>query len=181
MFSMFKYLNPLTNIPLNVYKKLFESLVRPILTYNSEIWYMDFYEKVIKSLNRSKDNPKFDIISLIDTSYIEKSNLKFCKFILGLSKQAVNIAARAELAQYPLDTFIKMQSVKYLIRFLSRTSNPLLDDAFILSKNLHTNGTYSWYSYVNNICISNDIDLNKLEYLNQTSLNNMKQKLKKKI
>lgn len=100
---------------------------------------------------------------------------------MGLSKQAVNIAARAELAQYPLDTFIKMQSVKYLIRFLSRTSNPLLDDAFILSKNLHTNGTYSWYSYVNNICISNDIDLNKLEYLNQTSLNNMKQKLKKKI
>ena len=49
MFSMFKYLSPLTNIPLHIYKKLFESLVRPVLIYNSEIWYMDFYEKIIKS------------------------------------------------------------------------------------------------------------------------------------
>lgn len=35
--------------------------------------------------------------------------LKFCKYILGLSKQYVNITPRAELAQYPLDVFIKVQ------------------------------------------------------------------------
>ena len=89
--------------------------------YNSEIWYMDFYEKIIKSLNLSNNNPKFDIISLIDTSFIEKTNLKFCKFVLGLSKQSVNVAARAELTQYPLDTFVKMQSIKYFVRLSSHT------------------------------------------------------------
>ncbi len=39
MFSMFKYLNLLSNIPIRIYKKLFDSLIKPILTYNSEIWY----------------------------------------------------------------------------------------------------------------------------------------------
>jgi hypothetical protein len=48
MFSMFKYLNPIENVSIKIYKKLFESLVKPILMYNSEIWYMDFYEKILK-------------------------------------------------------------------------------------------------------------------------------------
>jgi hypothetical protein len=46
MFSMFKDLNPIENVSIKIYKKLFESLVKPILMYNSEIWYMDFYEKI---------------------------------------------------------------------------------------------------------------------------------------
>ena len=45
MFSMFKYLNPIENVSIKIYKKLFESLVKPILMYNSE---MDFYEKILK-------------------------------------------------------------------------------------------------------------------------------------
>jgi hypothetical protein len=40
-----------------------------------------------------------------------KDNLRFCKYILGLSKQAVDIAARAELAQYPVDVFIKVMKI----------------------------------------------------------------------
>jgi hypothetical protein len=30
MFSMFKYLNPIENVSIKIYKKLFESLVKPI-------------------------------------------------------------------------------------------------------------------------------------------------------
>jgi hypothetical protein len=47
MFSMFKYLNPIENVSIKICKKLFESLVKPILIYNSEIWYMVFYEKIL--------------------------------------------------------------------------------------------------------------------------------------
>ena len=43
---MFKYLNPIENVSIKIYKKLFECLVKPIVMYNSEIWYMDFYEKI---------------------------------------------------------------------------------------------------------------------------------------
>jgi hypothetical protein len=48
MFSMFKYLNPIENVSIKICKKLFESLVKPILMYNSEMWHMDFYEQILK-------------------------------------------------------------------------------------------------------------------------------------
>jgi hypothetical protein len=44
--------------------------------YNSEIWYMDFYEKILNCH-----------IDSLDTSFLEKMNLKFCKFVLGISKK----------------------------------------------------------------------------------------------
>lgn len=86
------------------------------------------------------------------------------------------------MARYPLDTFIKSQSIKYLIRLFSHISNPLLEDAFLLSKNLHQKGTYTWFSYVTNICSSNDINLNHLKSINylkdHKAINNLKQNLK---
>jgi hypothetical protein len=45
---------------------------------------------------------------------------------LGLSKQSFNIAARSELVQYPVDVFIKVQSLKYLARISSDGNNLLL-------------------------------------------------------
>jgi hypothetical protein len=83
MFSMFKYLNPIENVSIKIYKKLFESLVKPILMYNSEIWYMDFYEKILKrQLRASKSNSNFDLIDSLDTSFLEKVNLKFVNLFL---------------------------------------------------------------------------------------------------
>ena len=86
--------------------------------------------------------------------------------ILGLSKQSVNIAARAELAQYPVDTFIKIQAVKYLCRCFTNCDNPLLKDAFLLSKSLHLQGNYSWYSFIEHVCNTEDINLNELQNIN---------------
>jgi hypothetical protein len=143
LFSIFKYmyLSPLERVSIEIYKKLFESLV---LMYNSEIWYMDFHEKISNVFNRAQNNDlnNFDMLSFIYKSPTEKINLRFCKYryVLGLSKQSVNIAARAELVQYPVDVFIKVQSLKYLARISSDGDNPLLMDAFSLSKSLHSVG-----------------------------------------
>ena len=75
-----------------------------------------------------------------------------------------------------------MQSIKYFVRLSGHTCNKLLDDAFILSKSLHSAGTYSWFSYLNEICTFNDIDINQLKDLNyfkdKISFNNIKQNLK---
>ena len=75
--------------------------------YNSEIWYMDFHEKISNAFNRAQNNDlkNFDMLSFIDKNPTEKIDLRFCKYVLGLSKQSVNIAASAELAQYPVDVF----------------------------------------------------------------------------
>jgi hypothetical protein len=55
-------------------KKLLESLVRPLLVYNSEIWYMDFYEKILKrTIAANKSNSNFDLIDSLDTSFLESA------------------------------------------------------------------------------------------------------------
>ena len=54
--------------------------------YNSEIWYMDFYEKILKGqLWANKSNSNFDLIDSLDTSFLEKVNLKCCKEVKNLS------------------------------------------------------------------------------------------------
>ena len=173
LFSIFKYLSSLERVSIKIYKKLFESLVKPVLMYNSEIWYMDFHEKISNAFNRAQNNDlnNFDMLSFIDKSPTEKINLRFCKYVLGLSKQSVNIAARAELAQYPVDVFIKVQSLKCLARISSDGNNPLLMDAFSFSKSLHSVGTYSWFSYVENICKFDNIDINIIQDNNNSHKN----------
>ena len=140
---------------------------------------MDFYEKIINASKRANlQNRNCDIISLVDTSFIEKVNLKFCKFVLGLSKQSVNIAARSELAQYPLEINIKIQALKFLSRILSSKINPLLYDAYCLSKSIHEKGTYSWYTFVENIAKTNNIDFNEIKLDN---FDKEKEKFSKRI
>ena len=59
---------------------------------------MDFYEKIVKKqLRAKKSNAKLDILALLNSSSVEKDNLKFCKFVLGISKKSINTAARAEI------------------------------------------------------------------------------------
>ena len=54
LFSIFKYLSSLKRVSIKIYKKLFESLVKPVLMYNYEIWYMDFHEKISNAFNRAQ-------------------------------------------------------------------------------------------------------------------------------
>ena len=67
--------------------KVFDTMISPILTYNSEIWGV--YTK-----------PEFNAW---DSSQIEKTHLQFCKRYLEVSNKASNIACRAELGRFPLN------------------------------------------------------------------------------
>ena len=44
MYSIKSYMCSLSELPVTVSTHLFDSLVRPILTYNCEIWNMDTYK-----------------------------------------------------------------------------------------------------------------------------------------
>jgi hypothetical protein len=79
LFSIFKYLSPLERVSIKIYKKLFESLVKPVMMYNSEIWYMDFHDKISNAFNRAQNNNlnNFHMLSFIDKSPTEKINLRF--------------------------------------------------------------------------------------------------------
>ena len=149
---MKSYASPLNNIPVKDANNLFDSLVKPIALYNSEVTFLDSYITYFRAEKRANNSRKqLDPFYFIDKTPIEKLHLQFCKYTLGIRKTSSNLGARADLGRLPLELNIKFQSILYLIRLYSDEINPLLKESFILSQNLDSAGIYSWFSYVKHI------------------------------
>ncbi len=138
LYSIKSYTSNVNELPLNVSTHLFDSLVRPILTYNCEIWNMDVYKPFYNASCRAKkNNSQVDELTFIDKRPADKIHNKFCKFILGVKKRSSNIASRSELGRFPVDCFIKTQSLLYEDRFLNEETLDILKECYSLSKILH--------------------------------------------
>ena len=86
LFSLRRHMN-LSKLKAAPACKIFDTMISPILTYNSEIWGV--YTK-----------PDF---KTWDGSQIEKAHLQFCKRYLEVNNKASNIACRAVLGRFPLN------------------------------------------------------------------------------
>ena len=153
MYSIRSYISNANIMPANLSCHIFDSLVRPILTFNSEIWYMDVYRSFYNSELRVNNNEKSinNYFNFIDRSIVDKVHTKFCKFTLGVKKCASNLAARSDLGRYPVDCFIKTQSLLYEDRLHQTDINPILKECYTLCKILHLEGIYSWYTYIDHV------------------------------
>ena len=152
LFSIKSYTADHGNVPVKVACNLFDTLVKPILTYNSEITFMDNYLKLFRAKQRAeKSESVIDILSFVDKTSIEKVHLRFCKSTLGVKRTCTNLVVREELGRVPIETFIKTQSIMYLLRLNTENINPLLKEAFNLSKSLDQKGVYSWYTYAKEV------------------------------
>ena len=78
---------------------------------------------------------------------------------LESKKCSSNCSARYELGRYPIDNFIKTQSLLYEDRLLTVDTPETLKECFSLSKSLHVKGFFSWYSYINHVRTKNKMDL----------------------
>ena len=147
IFALRNRFSNFQSLPISLSCKLFDTLIRPILLYNCENWFMEINLPIVKSLERAvRNGNSCDILSLTDKSPYEKVHNKYCKTILGLKKTACNIAAKTELGRLPLDYFIKTQIVLYFCRLNTENINPLLKEAYHINKTLHNDGVYSWYT-----------------------------------
>ena len=110
--------------------KIFDTMISPILTYNSEIWGL-----FIKS-----------DLKYWDTSPIEKGHLQFCKRYLQVNNKASNIACRAELGRYPLIFDINKRILKYISYLQSKERSSLVIQSLVMSIDLHSNDITSFYA-----------------------------------
>jgi hypothetical protein len=69
-------------------------MIAPILLYGSEVW----------GLYNFKD--------------VDKLNLRFCKYILGVKKQTPPSAVYGELGRIPLSVICKKRSIKFWLKFM---------------------------------------------------------------
>ena len=87
--------------------ELFHSLIRPIALYNSEnLAHLTHHQ--IKSIVENKTT----LLSYLTNSYLDNSQQKFLKFILGVKRNCSNMATLGELGEFPLllNAFISLLS-----------------------------------------------------------------------
>ena len=76
---------------------------------------------------------------------VDKSQISFLKYILGVNRFSSNLAVLSETGRLPIYFSVIMSVVKYLHR-LENASDGLLKDAYISSKRMHQGGLQSWYT-----------------------------------
>ncbi|MES9993748.1 MAG: reverse transcriptase family protein [Candidatus Thiodiazotropha sp.] len=129
--------------------KLFDQMIKPILCYGSEIWSV--FDSNKRNFRHSDGIAKF-----LENLDIEKVHTRFCKFILGVNKRAVNLAVKGELGRFPIGISCWLQVLRYWDH-LQNTENTLLREAFALNEYLHTQGVNTWFSFIDNLCKLNGL------------------------
>ena len=114
--------------------KIFDSVISPILLYNSEVW----------GAYNAGDFAKWDKTST------EKAHLKFCKIYLGVNRKASNAASRGELGKFPLLFPIIKRTLGYVMNLQKLPDSSIAKLAFISSKELYLKGKESFYTNIVN-------------------------------
>ena len=127
------------NIPVAIH--LFNTLVLPVAMYGCEVWGPCLSTKL------KPDN----IYSVFDTFPIEKLNMKFCRYLLGVKRNSPNAAVRGELGLRPLLLNIISRSCKFWLRTTKLDTKSLVYKAYLQS---YTDSN-AWASSVKNFwCIA---------------------------
>ena len=129
-FSSIRKHSTLNRLRPNTASQIFDTMIFPILSYNSEIWGM-YTKQDFKTWDRSP---------------IEKIHLKFCKRYLEVNNKASNIACRAELGRLPLIIPINQRIMKYLVYLNNKDNDSIVKQSFLMSKNLHSINNSGFYS-----------------------------------
>ena len=112
--------------------KLFDCLIRSILTYRSEIWICEI---------SIKDNN-------LDKLPFEKMHNKFCKYLLGVHRKSSSFASRLELGGERIINFITALALKYNERLSELPADRFLKEVYNVDQALFDEGYKSWYSFI---------------------------------
>lgn len=110
VITIFKTLYKLGKIDPDIFFKLFDAQVKPMVLYAAEIWGLSSDE----TLNT-----------------IEKVHMYACKKLLGVTPRTPNALVQAELNRYPITIDAKIKAVKYWAKLLELDTNRLPKQAYV--------------------------------------------------
>ena len=147
-FTLKKTLQNTTASP-NLGLQLFDQLVKPILTYNAEIWAM----------NKFKNQQNDCFLKEMHKFKGEKVNMNFCRYLLGVNCKSSIIATLGELGRFLMLLEIWYMAFKYIEHVTSDVKEDLLaHKAFLMQQSLKYSG--SWWNALQNI--SNLLKINDI-------------------
>ena len=129
------YLNISKNKTIHTYLTLFDSKIKPIITYASEAWIDSIHDKK-------------DISNLLTKNTFEVFHISILKQILGVNKKTSNIAVLLELGRCPLTTSITFQAIKYFLRLPSINPCSMLNLLYQEEKHTLTTKTDSYLAFI---------------------------------
>ena len=120
--------------------KTYESMIKPIIMFSSEVWG-----------HKMKPN-----------NNTELSFVKFCKHILGVHRRSVNIAVMSVLAVYPLQIDAKLNIISFYL-YLKGSKN------ILLSKKLKEMEIFNseWIKCANKLISDHTTHLEQYKYCNR--------------
>ena len=111
--------------------KLFDTMVKPIACYGSEIWGYKFSEKT------------------------EKVQTKFCKYYTGLKQNTNDSFALGECGRFPMAIFYMTQVIKYWLKLTQMPNNRYPRQCYLMLKSLTDNGKVTWTTHVKSLLFQN--------------------------
>ena len=122
---------------IDIYLKLFDSLVKPILLYSCEAW---------------ADSVKTDdnITNLLQRNKLEKFQITIYKQLLAVSRKTTNISILLELGRYPITLYMKYQTIKYFLRLAQLNKDRILYKYYTSEIENHNNDRNNYISYIKN-------------------------------
>lgn len=123
----------------NLMINLFDSLVRPVLTYGSAIW-------------GSRSNGK---------EHIDKIHLWFLRILLGIKSTSSNAITLGECGSFPPSVTIQANCILYLKRIQTLPETSIVKQSYNEMKRLHNLGFNTWYGRVCELAKRSDIDIDE--------------------
>jgi hypothetical protein len=127
LFSIKRMYYKCNGLPIDVAFELFDKMIVPILCYGSEVW----------------GYKKYDVI--------EKVQLKFCKFLLGVNSTTNNSAVLGECGRRPLLIQYFCRCIKYWCKILLMDNDRLPKVTYIMLKKLDECGKNTWVTHIKNL------------------------------
>ena len=107
--------------------KLFDSIVKAILTYSSEIWGHQ------------------------DCPVIERIHTQFCKRLCCLNQNVANYFAISECGRYPISVTYMYRCLKYWTKVISMPSNRYPKQCYVMLRRLDESGRTTWATHIKHL------------------------------
>ena len=136
-FSMEKKLKCIQHLPPSIMFDMFDTLVRPILTYGSDVWGM----------------------SKAGLDVLDKVFLYYARCTLGVKATTCNVIIYGKCGIYPPSVFCQTDVLCYLHRLLTMSDRKLVKSVFCTLNALHNQGFPTWVTKAYDLAETYDTDM----------------------